>query len=79
MLFYEIIAVKGLGIKLMIVNLIKSKKLYSLTLPNKIKGQYWLSDNDNFGKPINLLSIEAVNNNWVIKSSELISILNSSG
>ena len=79
MLFYEIIAVKGLGIKLMIVNLIKSKKLYSLTLPNKIKGQYWLSDNDNFGKPRNLLSIEAINNNWVIKSSELISILNPSG
>lgn len=63
----------------MIVNLIKSKKLYSLTLPNKTKGQYWLCDKDDFGKPRNLLSIEAIDNEWVIKSNELVSILDPAG
>ena len=44
----------------MIVNLIKSRQMFSLTLPNKIKGQYWLTDTDSIGNPRELISIEAV-------------------
>ena len=59
----------------MIINLIKSKEMYSLTLPNKIKGQYWLSDTDAQGNPRELISIEAIKGEWVAKSNRKASIL----
>ena len=61
----------------MIVNLIKSKQMFSLTLPNKVKGQYWLSDVDHEGNARELISIEAVNGEWVLKSNKKVSVLNS--
>ena len=54
----------------MIVNLIKSRQMFSLTLPNKIKGQYWLTDTDSIGNPRELISIEAVDGTWVLKSNK---------
>ena len=44
----------------MIINLIKFKQMFSLTLPNKVKGQYWVTDIDENGSPRNLISVEAV-------------------
>lgn len=44
----------------MIINLIKAEQMFNLTLPNKVKGQYWLSDTDTNGKPRDLISVEAV-------------------
>lgn len=35
----------------MIVNLIKPQQMFSLTLPHKVKGQYWLTDIDANGEP----------------------------
>lgn len=61
----------------MIVNLIKTRQMFSLTLPNKVKGQYWLSDTDENDNPRSLISIEDVNGEWVIKSNKLVSVLNS--
>lgn len=61
----------------MIINLIKSKQMFSLTLPHKIKGQYWLSDVDKNGKPRELISVEAVKGDWVLKSNKYVSVLNS--
>ena len=61
----------------MIVNLIKSRQMFSLTLPNKIKGQYWLTDTDSIGNPRELISIEAVDGTWVLKSNRKVSVLNS--
>ena len=60
----------------MIINLIKSKQMFSLTLPNKVKGQYWVSDIDENGKPRKLISVEAINGEWVVKSNKFVSILN---
>ena len=34
----------------MIVNLIKEFQIYSVTLPDKVKGQFWLEDADEKGK-----------------------------
>ena len=59
----------------MVVNLIKAKQMFSLTLPDKIKGQYWLSDFDDSGAYRNLISIEAVDGKWVVKSNKHVSIL----
>lgn len=61
----------------MIINLIKSKQMFSLTLPKKVKGQYWVTDIDETGKPRDLISIEAINGDWVVKSNKFVSILNS--
>ena len=61
----------------MIINLIKSQQMFSLTLPNKVKGQYWVTDIDENGKPRDLISIEAINGDWVLKSNKFVSILNS--
>lgn len=60
----------------MIVNLIKARQMFSVTLPEKIKGQYWLHDIDERGKIRNLISIEAVNGEWVLKSNRTATILN---
>ncbi len=49
--------------------------MFSLTLPDKIKGQYWLSDFDAAGLYRNLISIEALDGKWVIKSNKHVSVL----
>ena len=44
----------------MIVNLIKSNRMFSLNLPEKKKGQFWLKDIDFGRNKINLISIEEI-------------------
>ena len=61
----------------MIINLIKAKQMFSLTLPSKIKGQYWLSDTNEKNQPRDLISIEAIDGEWVLKSNRQVEILNS--
>ncbi len=60
----------------MILNLIKAKQIFTLTLPKKIKGQYWMSDEDALGNLRELISVEAIKGKWVLKSNSLVSILN---
>ena len=52
----------------MIVRLIKKKKIYNFTLPNKIAGNYWITDNDYLGNVRNLINVEEDNGRWKIKS-----------
>ncbi len=59
----------------MIINLIKQSQMFSLTLPKKIKGQYWVTDTDHMGMPRRLVSIEAVDGEWTVKSNKLVSVL----
>ena len=61
----------------LIVNLIKTKQMFSLTLPGKVKGQYWLSDIDDAGNHRDLISIEAIDGSWVVKSNKLVTVLDS--
>ena len=49
--------------------------MFSLTLPDKIKGQYWLSDFDDTGAYRKLISIEAVDGKWVVKSNKHVTVL----
>lgn len=60
----------------MIINLIKPKRMFSLTLPQKVKGQYWVTDSDESGQPRNLISVEAIRGEWVVKSNRFVSVLN---
>ncbi len=52
----------------MIVRLIKKSKIYNFTLPTKVAGNYWITDNDYLGNTRNLINVEAENGNWKIKS-----------
>ena len=49
--------------------------MFSLTLPDKIKGQYWLSDFAPNGAYRNLISIEAVDGKWIVKSNKHVTVL----
>ncbi|MBQ4260132.1 MAG: type VII secretion protein EssC [Lachnospiraceae bacterium] len=59
----------------MIINLMKARQMFSLTMPHKVKGQYWITDVDEKGLPRNLLNVEAVEGEWVIRSNKLVTIL----
>lgn len=61
----------------MIVTLVKKKKINTITLPEKVAGQYWLSDHNEFGKSFDLISIEGVNGQWILKSNKNARIVNS--
>ncbi|MFI3326519.1 MAG: type VII secretion protein EssC [Clostridia bacterium] len=61
----------------MIVTIIDKDGIKSIILPPKIKGQYWLYNSTNASKKV--ISIEAVNNAWVLKSNKNIKILNRDG
>ena len=52
----------------MIVRLIKKKKIYNFTLPTKIAGNYWITDNDYLGNVRNLINVEEDDGKWKIKS-----------
>ena len=52
----------------MIVRLIKKKKIYNFTLPTKISGNYWITDNDYLGNVRNLINVEEEDGKWKIKS-----------
>lgn len=61
------------------VNLIKPDQYFELDLPDKIKGLYWLQDIDENGRKRKLISIEAIGNQWVVKSNRMISLLDAEG
>ena len=50
----------------MLVTLISEEKLISITLPSKTDGQYWLKD---------IISIEGIDGNWVLKSNKKVTII----
>ena len=53
--------------------------MFSLNLPEKIKGQYWLNDIDEKGRNRKVISFEAIQNEWVIKSNSMVNILDAEG
>ena len=55
------------------VSLIKSDKISDLILPTKIKGNYWITDTDEFGNEKNLICIEAFEDKWKLVSNNEVS------
>ena len=62
----------------MIINLIKTTRMFSLTLPQKVKGKYWVTDLDDNNKVRELISVEAEDDKWVVKSNNVASIIDPS-
>ena len=52
----------------MIIRLIKKSKIYNFSLPTKVSGNYWVTDDDKYGNTRNLINVEAENGVWKIKS-----------
>ena len=63
----------------MIVTLIKSTQMFSLTLPQRVKGQYWLTDLDEKGRQRQLASIEAIDEKWFLKENKMVKIFDAEG
>ena len=59
-----------------IVRLIKKSKIYNFTLPTKVSGNYWITDNDYLGNVRNLINVEEEDGNWNIKSVFETKIMN---
>ncbi len=59
----------------MIINLIKNREMFSITLPDKISGQYWLNELDENGKSKKIIGVEASQNHWVLKSNRNVQII----
>ena len=57
------------------VSLMKNDKISDLILPNKIKGNYWITDIDEQGNEKNLICIEANQNKWRLISNNEISYI----
>ena len=58
----------------MIVILIGKNSINSITLPQKVRGQYWLHLSDDADSE-RLISIESTNDQWVLKSNKYVKIL----
>ena len=43
-------------------------KIYNFTLPTKVAGNYWITDNDYLGNVRNLINVEEYKGEWKIKS-----------
>lgn len=56
----------------MVVTTISKSGITSVSLPEKIKGQYWLHENNE-----RLVSIEGINNEWILKSNRKVKIVDS--
>ena len=60
----------------MIVTTISKSHINSISLPEKIKGQFWLYETLNTGDE-RLVNIEGVNDEWIMKSTRQVKILDS--
>ncbi len=61
----------------MVINYIRNNQMYSITLPEKVKGQFWIKNFEESANSKDLVSIEAKENKWIIKSNKKVVILDS--
>ena len=54
----------------MLVTLLFQDKLYTVRLPEKVRGQYFISDEDAGTFSESFLGIEAYENEWIIKAGK---------
>ncbi len=52
------------------ISLINKERIRNLSLPNKYYGIYWVMEPNSNGEETALISIEAINDRWVLKSND---------
>lgn len=58
----------------MLVTLIKNDYINMMTLPIKVSGQYWVKDTRENTNNFELISIEGINEKWILKSNKNVKI-----
>ena len=59
----------------MIVNLFSRDRMFSITLPERVSGQYWISDTDDCECLRRVASIEGVHGQWRLQGSEALQLM----
>ena len=70
---------KGTEDNRMIVTLLRQDGMNSISLPEKIKGQYWIMDYAPKGTQRSLMSIEGIDNKWMAKSNKKVKLIGNEG
>jgi S-DNA-T family DNA segregation ATPase FtsK/SpoIIIE len=52
------------------LTLVSGDAIFSLPLPDKVSGQYWVGRQDGRGHPSDLVSVEGTSDGWVLKSNK---------
>ncbi len=63
----------------MIVTLITKEKMFSLSLPQRASGRYWITDADEAGRPREVAVAEAVEGRWQLRGSPVLALLQGDG
>lgn len=63
----------------MIITFLKNESCYSFSLPEKVSGQYWITDEDSKGNQINVISIDGTDGVWKIRSNKRAYLLSDEG
>ncbi len=59
----------------MIVSLFAKRRLYTVPLPEKVSGRYWISDKDSSNHARNVADIEGIQGRWVLHGSSALALL----
>ena len=57
------------------VVVVKKENLYRYPFPNEFIQSYWIKDLDEYGNERNLISIEQLNNNWILVGNDNCKII----
>lgn len=63
----------------MLVSLIEAERLYTLSLPNKVSGRYWLEDRDDQGHWRRIANVEGVQNQWRLRGEGPLTLSKADG
>lgn len=63
----------------MLLTLVQADRIHKFSLPEKRSGQYWLTRLDADGSTADLVSIEALEDQWVMKSNRRATVLDDEG
>ena len=62
----------------MIVTFINKERINSITMPEKIRGQYWIYDSYESSSK-KLIGIEGINGEWILKSNQDVKVIDNTG
>ena len=57
----------------MLIRLLSNKRMYKLTLPDEVHGDYWISD-ESVDPSRKLINVRGINNQWIISSNYNVQI-----
>ena len=63
----------------MLVRLITKERMFTMSLPQRVSGQYWLSDLDPQGRARPVASVEGVQGQWMLRGSSVLALVNGPG